>query len=370
MKRQYSILIQVIILSLLIGCSNDRDEKPAVSERSIVQGVSVGVVIPAVSKEYYETTGRIVPRNHAGVASRIMAEVREIRVKAGDVVKGGDVLALLSSPEIDARVAVAREAMASADRALAMAVNDMKLAGRTFARYNELFQAKAVSGQEFDEVRTKRDASVLRKENAGRSLAMAEARLKEAEAYRTFTVLSAPFDGVVAEKRVDEGSMASPGTVMFVIDEPVYRIEADVDESLVRYIKKGTIAHVNITVLNVSFESSISEIVNDVNRETATYRVSLDVPGMYRNLRGGILAVVRFPVAGKTYITVPELAIVKRGALRGVYVINRDGVLRFRLIKTGASGKGMVRVLAGLQANERIVIKGTEKAVDGGRLAQ
>jgi len=79
---------------------------------------------------------------------------------------------------------------------------------------------------------------------------------------------------------------------------------------------------------------------------------------------------VLIPVGKKEALVVPKQAVVEKGQLVGVYTVGKDGVVNYRLIRTGNKYDGGVEVLSGLKAGDTIIVEGTDKAVDGGVLEQ
>ena len=355
----------VIMIFALQACGKASEEVHKKIQRPVISNVAVETIEAKEFPQYYVITATVRSANTSLVSAKLMGTVSEINVKTGDWVKKGDVLLKIFSPEIQARVHEAQEALAQAQKGYEMAKRNLKLMEKTFKRFSALFKEKAISEQEFDEIQTKYDIAKLELKKAEAALSMTKARVKEAEAFDAYTVIKSPVDGRIAEKKIDVGSMTLPGTPLFVIEEPRYRVEVPVDESLMNKIKPGMKIKVMIDSLGVTTYGVVEEISHQVDPVTRTFNVKLGLSNV-KGLMGGQFARVIINKGIQKKIVVPEKAIVKRGQLTGVYVVDKDGIVTLRFIRTGKTLDSGVEVLSGLDAGERIVIDGLDKVQDGG----
>ncbi|MBI5056789.1 MAG: efflux RND transporter periplasmic adaptor subunit [Nitrospirae bacterium] len=369
MKKFIVIAGIIIINAFIISCGEKI--KPGENEvkRPLVKEVGIEEVRLSERNDYYETSGTLRSRNTALVSAQIMGEVKEIKVKPGDRVKKDDVLLVIKAPDISARVQAAQEAFEEAQRGLSMAGENKNLMEKTFERYKKLFDEKAISGQEFDEIKTKKDIAALEYERAQKGLKRAEAGLNEAEAFKGYAVIRSPLNGIVSEKKIDTGSMTAPGAPLFIIEEPVYRVEVPVDEGLLSFINTGTPVDIVIDAIGVQTSGRVGEVVRQIDPLTRTFTVKIDISESAKPLQGGFYARAKFTIGKKSGLFIPEGAIVSRGELKAVYAVDQDGIITFRLVKTGKSADGITEILSGLNAGDRIIVKGVEKAVDGGKVA-
>ncbi|RMG01482.1 MAG: efflux RND transporter periplasmic adaptor subunit [Nitrospirae bacterium] len=365
MKNKAFLL--VIALSVIFtGCGSKIDEGKARMKRPEVSGVATEAVTLQSIPDYYYTTGTVRAEDTSLVAPRVMGRVEKIYVREGDPVRKGDILLELHSPEIEAKVKAAREGMAEAEKAVSMAEKEKALAEKTYKRFLALFEEKAISEQEFDQIKTKRDLASLGYEMALKRLERARAGLDEAESYRGFTKLTSPVNGIVAEKKIDLGSMASPGMPVFIIERKNYIVEAWVNEELIGKIGKSTEVSLEFPSLNVKSAGRVKEVIRLVDPQSRSYRIKISPAPGIPHLRGGLFCRVRIPVGKREVLLVPEKAVIKRGQLRGVYTVNKEGIISLRYIKTGKEYPEGVEVLSGLVPGERVVVEGIDRAVDGG----
>ncbi|MDH4028757.1 MAG: efflux RND transporter periplasmic adaptor subunit [Nitrospirota bacterium] len=366
MKRRTAISVFLILTAVLAGCGDKIQPGEHKVVRPVVEGVVVEELTPVMEDDYYEASGTLKARTTSIISSKIMGEVKEIKVTIGDRVKKGDLLLVIYSPDIEAKHGAAQEALGEAEKGLSIAANNRDLSAKTFDRYGKLYEGKVITDQEFDEIRSRRENAELRYQSAQSALKKARAMLDEAEAFRNYALIRSPLTGTIAEKNIDTGSMAVPGAQLFMVEESAYRVEASVDEGLISHVRTGSPVSVSIDALGLRATGTVGEIVRQIDQMTRSFLVKIDVKDASGSLRGGLYARASFPVGEKEFLLVREDAVVRRGELNGVYTVNADGIIVFRLVKTGKTRDGKVEILSGLNKGERIIVSGVDRAVDGG----
>lgn len=348
------LLMAGLSLSLAaIGCQGSSE--PTAQPRPQVSGVTLSVVTPTDLEEVFEATGTVRSQRTSVIASRVMGVITSLKVREGDAVKAGQLLLTL-----DDRDAVEREKAAA--MAMESARQNRDLAEITWRRYQNLYKQKALSEQEMDQVASQRKVAQA---EYSRATAMAA----EARTNLGYTRITAPTAGRVTVKHVDAGSLASPGMPLLVLesgDDSI--VEVAVDESLTTKIKTGQPVTITVDALSISLPGTIKEILPTIDAGSRTFTVKIAVQDA--RLKSGLFARAQIPLGKRLVLLVPENAIVQKGALTGVYVVDPTGVISYRLIRTGSRSKTGIEVLSGLKSQERIVTGGVDKAVDGGMLAK
>jgi RND family efflux transporter MFP subunit len=364
MKRTLVTTLGLAMLFFFPACKGDKSGKDK-AERPEVKGVTIVEVAPVTSGLFYETSGTVKAKSIGIVASKTMGTVTAIKVKEGDKVQANDVLMILDDRDAVQRVKVAEAAHREALKALEAAEMNRNLAKVTFKRYTRLYEEKVISQQEFDQIETQTKIAQIEYERIAGSADRAQAGLDEARVYLGFTRISAPFPGVVTEKRIDTGSMASPGIPLLVIeDTSQYKIEAPVDERLLTRVKPGMPASITLDATGEKITGRITKIVSSVDPATRTFRIEVDVKSA--SLKSGLYGKVAIPDGTKEMILVPVKAVVEKGQLTGVYTVDKEGIVSYRLVKKGNDYNGKTEVLSGLKTGDRIITEGVEKTVDGG----
>ncbi|NOZ25285.1 MAG: efflux RND transporter periplasmic adaptor subunit [Nitrospirae bacterium] len=370
MKRLAVVVGLVLGLSVLAGCADKARSDKGGGATPVVEGIETAEVEYSYVKDLYETAGTVRAVRRSSVSARVMGVVRTIHVKEGQRVRKGDVLVEISSPDIEAKARAAGKAVEEAEKVLDMAIEEKRLADATFERFRGLYDGKAVSGQEFDEVKARKELALLRYEQALKGLERAKAMSDEALSFLEYTFVRSPIDGTVAQKRIDVGSMATPGTPLLIVEGREYLVEVPVDESMTGRIREGVDVLLSIDSLGVKADGKVSTVVRQVDPVTRTFTVKIRPGGEIEGLRGGLFARAAFPMAERPRLLVPAGAVVKRGQLRGVYVVDGDGMVSLRFVSLGRVRGDKVEILSGLATGERIVVSGTERVVGGGLTAQ
>ncbi|MCA9502450.1 MAG: efflux RND transporter periplasmic adaptor subunit [Myxococcota bacterium] len=290
------------------------------------------------------TSGEITSARHTAVASRVLARIDDVRVRAGSSVSEGDVLVVLDARDLVARVGEAEEALRSSAARL-------DLAEREQARTEELFRTGVTPQRRLDEASAALRAA--RAEVAGRREALDQARTAA-----SFAEIRSPVAGRVVDRLAEPGDTAVPGRPLLRIYDPaLLRVEAPVRESLAVRLTVGDTLQVDVPALEEEVEGRIDEIVPFAERGARTMLVKVSVPRTDGRLFAGMFARVGVPGDVRARLLVPEAAIERVGQLDFVRVLGEGGALERRLVTTGGpAAGGRVEVLSGLRGGERVSV--------------
>jgi len=367
-RKPFVSLLLISMIVSIASCGSRGGSGSGGVERPIIKGVETQRLKAISVVDFYETTGTVRSINTVYVSSRIMGEVERVFVREGDHVRKGDELIRIKAPDIGAKVLQAEEMVKEAEKLLEIADRKRRLTEKTFKRYEGLFKEGVITAQQYDEVKTEMEIARLDYMRAERSLEKARAGLKEARAFYGYTVILSPVNGVVSEKFIDEGSMAGPGRTLVLIEEPLYRVEAPVDEGLEGIVRKDMAVSVEIESRGLLLEGMITEIVHQIDPSTRTFIIKVSLPEDIPLLKGGLSAKVRIPTEERMALLVPQEAVIRKGEIRAVYVVDDRGIVKMRLVRTGREMDGSIEILSGLEEGETIVVGGLERVVDGGIL--
>ena len=371
MKRVWKIVplagISFILAVSLSGCKDRVKAGQANVKRPEIRDVIVAKVAPSKVESVYETAGTVRAKVTSTLASRVFGTVTRMYVREGDTVRAGDVLLALDDRDAKQRVAAAQSGYDEALKAREVSGKQSDLADITSRRYGNLYKEKVVSQQEFDQIETQRNVAALERERAALAAGRARSLLEEARVHLGFTEIRAPFSGIVVARKVDQGSMAVPGMPLLTIeDTSQFKIEAYVDERLSSRLRPGAPIKIRFDTTGETVAGRVTRVVPAVDPATRTFLMEAALKGA--NLRSGLYGKVLIPDGERETILVPRSAVVEKGQLTGVYVVDESGVVNYRLIKKGAIYDNGAEILSGLKNGERIIVTGTERAVDGGIL--
>ncbi len=360
-------LLALLAVIGLAGCSSDQTRTAPSPET--VRNISVFAVQQASVPDVLEAVGTVRAAQTSDAASQMMGNIVEIRAHEGDRVQRGQVLAIIDDSQPRAAVDRAAAANLAAQQQLVGADSDLALAESTLKRYQSLYERKSVSPQEFDEVKARQQAARARRDIAKAGQAQAQAALSQARTSLDYTHIRAPFDGVVTEKKADSGTLASPGRPIFTVEDVRrYRLEATVNENDLRYVRTGQQVSVVIDALdNAGLNGRVVQIVPAADSASRTFLVKIELPTDAR-LRSGLFGRAQFSRGERQALLIPRSAVVERGQLQGIYVLDQNQVANLRYITLGKSSGTEVEVLAGLQEGERLVAKPGAVDLNGKRI--
>jgi RND family efflux transporter MFP subunit len=364
LKLSFLVLAAIAGLS---GCSGERQQ--AAPSPETVRNISVLAVHRANVPDLLEAVGTVRAAQTSDLASQMMGNIVEVRAREGDRVRRGDVLAVIDDSQPRAAADRATAALAAAEQQLVASDSDLALAAATLKRYQNLYEKKSVSPQEFDEVKARQQAALAHRDMARAGQTQAKATLTQTRASLDYTRIRAPFDGVVTEKKVDSGTLASPGMPIFTIEDVRhYRLETTVNESDLRYVRTGQLVSVMIDVLdNVGLKGKVVQIVPAADPASRSFLVRIDLPADTR-LRSGLFGRAKFSRGERQSLLIPAAAVVERGQLQGVFVLGQNRVASLRYVTVGKPIGPEIEVLAGLQEGEQLVAKPGELDLNGKRI--
>jgi RND family efflux transporter MFP subunit len=198
---------------------------------------------------------------------------------------------------------------------------------------------------------------------AASAVESARAASDQASTTASFTTIAAPFDGIISEKMVEPGNMASPGMPLLRLEDTRgFRLEVRVDESRVGQIRNGDSVPIFLGGGTSLIKGTVVEVSRAVAADARAFLVKIalpDTPG----LRSGEFGKARFGGTPRRALTVPPSAIVRRGQLTSVFVVDKD-VARVRLVNLSES-----EVLAGLEESEVVILSPPASVTDGRRVS-
>jgi RND family efflux transporter MFP subunit len=311
-------------------------------------------VSPATVPDRISLTGVIAAQQAANIASQILAPIAELRVREGDRVTKGQVLVRLFSPTLVAGVQEAESQVVAARQQESAAAAQEHLASETFARYQTLDQRHSVTPHEFDEVRTGFAAAQAQHQAAAAQVQAAQSAAAQSRASQAFTVITAPFAGVVSAKFVDAGAMAAPGVPLLRIEDArQHEVDIQVNESVLSRLRPGNLVQVSMGSGN-STDARIREIVPSGDPAAHTFTVKIPLPAS-AGLYSGMTANVVLPTGEQSAITIPSRSIRERGQLDTVLVLDARSVAQIRYVSLGRSLGDRVEVTSGLNAGDRVL---------------
>lgn len=362
--RAIVLLLPLSAIVSLAGCSA-KPPRPTASSQ-IMRNVSVIAAQPATVSDLLEALGTVRAAQTSVLSSQIMGGMLEVRVQEGDRVRRGDVLVVIDNTQSRAALDRATAADLAVQQQLAETDSDLSLAQTTLKRYQSLYEKKSVSPQEFDEMQARYRAALARRDMVSAEQAQARAAVIQARITLDYSRIRAPFDGAVTERKVDPGSLASPGMPILTIEDVrQWRLEATVNEADLSQVHlEESVPIVIDAIPQAQLKGKVTQIVPVADVASRSFLVKILLPADTR-LRSGLFGRAQFSRGERRVLLIPRNAVIERGQLRAIFVLDANGVASLRYISLGKSSGESIEVLAGLQAGERLVSKPRGLELDG-----
>lgn len=340
MRPSRSALLTVVVSTLglaLAACSGKAP--PAAGPDA--PALASAVIQPVRTPLERFVDGTIEAVNQATVSAQTSGRIAEILYDVNDVVPAGAVIMRLRGAEQRAGLQGAAAGLSEAKARDAEAATN-------YQRIADMYQRRVVSKAQLDQATASRDAAAAR-------LAAAEAGLTTAREGVGYTEVRAPYGGVVTRRLVEVGESVSPGTpLMTGISLKDLRVNTNVPQSIVtqvRQLKKAA-----VYVGDQRIEASRITIFPEAAAPSSTFRARLDLPSGALELAPGMYVKVGLVIGEADRLLVPGSAVVERGEVTGVYVLDLKGQPSLRYVRPGHRFGDKLEILTGLAPGDRIAL--------------
>jgi HlyD family secretion protein len=402
-KRILGAVAAVAVIGGIFGANVIREKRSRTE-------IEAGKVEKRDLVQIVTASGEVRPKRYVNVGPNVSGRIVELRVREGDTVEKGQVLAKIESERYEAGERQSRAAVAAARAELQRAEADLVASKLAFDRTTQMRDDKLISAQAYDQAEAEWKMKTAGVEAARRRVAQLQAQLDSTRDELYKTTVYAPMNGVVTSLPKEEGEMVigamsfNPTVLMTVADLSIMEAEVMVDETDIRNLEVGQKAVVMVDALeDLEIEGEITEIgASAIVRGTDTsqaqaqlgantgnqpkdFKVKIVLKDPPPNLRPGLNAAADITTATREgVLAVPIQAVVVRevdeegkvidagmgdgdndddnpsGARRrgeekdGVFVIE-DRTALFTPVKTGIMGDTDIEILEGLEESQEIV---------------
>jgi RND family efflux transporter MFP subunit len=283
--------------------------------------------------------------NQATVAAQIAGRVVEVAFDAGDTVKKGQVLVRIDESEV-------RQAVAGSEAQVAQAQANLQNARLAHERSKQLLAQKFVSQAAVDK-------SLADYRSAEAQLKAALAGVGQTSATRGFATIVAPYDGIVAARQVELGEMATPGRALMTVFSPKgLRVVASIPQYKLAQVRQSLRAQVEFPELKQWVAGTRVTILPVADVHTHTTRARVDLPADLKGVYPGMFARAHFSIGRAQKLLIPAPAVVRRSEVAAVYVVDKEGQIRFRQVRLGEPvGQNEVEILSGLVQGEQVALE-------------
>ncbi|MEP7108809.1 MAG: efflux RND transporter periplasmic adaptor subunit [Ferruginibacter sp.] len=357
LKRSIQLFTGFGLLALSACSSKEKNETAINTDAAIV----VTVATPSGDlQQGVNVSGQIEASQTAGISTRVMGYITMLKVKPGDHVSKGQLLATISNQDMLAKRAQADAVITEAQASLSNAQKD-------YDRFSVLYKQQSATAKELDNVTLQYSAAKARMEGARQMR-------NEVNAMLGYTSLTAPFSGIVTQKLADAGSMAVPGMPILTIEQiGSYQVSAAVPENTIKQIQRGTEAMVTIKAIDKTIRGTVIQINQSSEFTGGQYIIKVGIPdnektGLYAGMYANVAIRVKETAAVKATdnaVMVPLSSIEHKDQLTGLYTIGSNNTALLRWVRLGKTFGDKVQVLTGLEKSETFILSADGKLYNG-----
>jgi RND family efflux transporter MFP subunit len=335
-------------------------------------------LVQVVSKDISQTIdlpGEFLSFQSVELHAKVRGYVEQVLVDRGSLVKRGQLLAVLSAPEMKAQISEAESKVQAAEAERAQAEAQLSAAQSTYDKLKRAAETPgAISGNELiqaeDQVKAA-EAAVQAKRQAKAAMEEAVKAQKDLESYLRIT---APFSGIVTDRLVHPGALVGPGAdpVLLVVQEVArLRLVVAVPEQNVGEIVKGAQVEFHVPAFPQRlYSGTVARIAHALDEKTRTMAVELDVFNRDGSLSPGMYPSVKWPLRReKPSLLVPKTSVVTTTE-RTFVVRERGGRAEWINVVKGAADGDLIEVFGDLRPGEMVVRRATDEIREGSALTR
>ncbi len=304
-----------------------------------VQTTPIVTTFPSQQYVVLNATGYVVAQRKAAIASKATGQLEWLGVAEGSRVKAGEVVARIDNRDVLAQAQSAQANVRAARAGLEQALAEERDAAQLLNRNQDLVAKGFVAQATVDTAKARYDRAAAGVANARAAIGAAEANARNAQVSVDYTLIRAPFDGVILSKSANVGDMVTPfssaadskGAVVTMADMSTLEVEADVSESSLSKVSVGQPAEIQLDALpDTRFRGHISRMVPTVDRAKATVMTKVRFDQIDPRVLPEMSAKVTFlsqevtPDQQKPLVAVAADALTQRDGRTVVFVVRED----------------------------------------------
>lgn len=356
-----------VLLLLIVGGSltfmRQRAEATALAADSKSRGKLYATVVqaePGNADQTISLPGTLLGQVESPISSRTSGYLTRWTKDIGSSAKRGELLAEISSPEIDQQLA---QAMAARQQS----VSALNLARITADRWKGLLDQRAVSQQEYDERRSGYEQALA-------NLGAVDANIQRLKELQSFTRIVAPFDGVITKRNVNVGDLIDAGAtatrpLFMLVQMQSLRAYIQVPQAYAAGIKVGqTVTLRQPELPTQKFEAKIVRTARAIDAASRSLQIEVSIDNRDGRLLPGAYVDVAVPAGYNAAMVIPVNTLLLRGEGARVAVVDEKGVVKLHPVELGKDFGQKVEVLSGVTAADRLVLNPPDSLSNGDQL--
>lgn len=343
-----TVLLRMAHAKALENATTEQNQQHVVTVQADSNTRSTPIILPGTLQGSLEAP---IYARSAGYVTRWDADI-------GARVKKGDVLAEISTPEID-------QQLSQALAARPQIVSTVELAKTTFGRWQNLRKQDAVSQQELDE----RQSTLVQ---AQANLAAADANIVRLKELKSFQRIVAPFSGTITRRNVNIGDLIDAGNggaakALFTLAQTdSLRVYLYVPQAYAHLIKTGE--GVDITQAELQgqvLHGTVARSAGAIDAASRTLQIEVSLPNPGGKLLAGTYVSVVLPTLARKSLTVPTNSLLLRAEGPQIGVVDANHRVRLHAVTLGADFGQTIEVLSGISASDRLVVNPSDSLANG-----
>jgi RND family efflux transporter MFP subunit len=285
--------------------------------------------------------GTVEAVNQATMSAQTSGRIAEVFYDVDDYVEPGQPIVRFTDVEQQSAL---RQAQAALEEAIARETQ----AAAEFRRAEGLFESGSSSKREYDQALAARDTAVAR-------AAAARSAVQTAEQQLEYTLVRAPYAGIVTERHVEVGEAVSVGQpLMSGLSLEALRVVVNLPQEAAAKVREHQAAFILTDEGRV--EAKKITIFPFAHSASNTFTVRIELPQGQFALYPGMFVKVAFVIGDAERLLVPTRALLRRSEVTGVYVVSEEGDVRLRQVRAGNTFDDRTEILAGLGEGERVAL--------------
>jgi RND family efflux transporter MFP subunit len=377
----FGVVIAIVLGAAFFTVSNIRArekfelEQETASSVSALPRVDVMDVKPAPKSQTLTLPGETSAWYRTTIYSRVSGYLDKWYVDIGDRVKKGQVLATIDTPDLDSQLDAARAELNAAEAETKVKESDAEFARTSYDRWRDS-PAGVVSVQEREAKKAAFDSSVAQLNAARARVNVDRAKVNGLTSLAAFKSVSAPFDGVITERRIDPGDLVTAGstastTPLFVIEQADrIRVFTSVPQDVAEKLKVGS----PVRVLTAggsgrAYEGQIVRTTGSLDPRARTMRVEADLPNPDYALAPGMYVRTEIQFTRHASMQLPASALIFRSDEPQVAVVGKDDKIEFRNVVIASDDGNSVEISSGVSEGERVALNISSRIANGQKVA-
>ena len=289
---------------------------------------------------FRQLNGEVEAVNKATVSSQTAGRVEKLHYDVDDFVAKGSVIVEFTNTEQKANLNQALSNAKAAKIAFKQAVTD-------YERIKDIFAKKLIAKSQLDQSLSNKNALQARYKAAQSAVVSAKKQLD-------YTIIRAPYDGIVTKRFIEQGEIVNPGTaIMEGLSLNKLRVVTYIPEKIINHVKNNPIANVQID--NKQIQASNITIFPYADRSSRTFKARIDIDAQEAGLFPGMTVKVAFKIGDKQALVIPHNAVIHRSELTMVYVKSGSSKI-LRHVKIGSTHGENIEIISGLNAGEQVLL--------------